>query len=264
MHDDSTDLEAPRLGAAFVSHRTAPGVHVFGVVSSDGTAAGLRLPITRVASWTTECGRPEHLWLVGSTVQEALRWAGVPMAPLGVGGLDLARRSVMRLRVITTDSARGTIYELDLGQSLELYAEALQLELWAPEGAVALRDDAPTPQQGLLFESQVLVRMLRLEASRGVSSALLTETIYVRGGQAHVQRVPSGARRLTAYASPLGIAPLWRWLRGDPAVMAVPLGTIAWSDDRPRMEIDVPSASHLRIEPDPATRVFTLVWTISP
>lgn len=264
MHDDSTDLEQPRLGAAFVSRRTAPGVHVFGVISSDGTAAGLRPTVTRVATWTTECGRPEHLWMVGSTVQEALRWAAVPVGPLGVAGLDLARRSVMRLRIVTTDSARGTIYELDLGQSLELYAEALQVELWAPEGAVALRDDAPVPQQGLLFESQVLVRMLRLEASRGAVSALLTETIYIPGGRAHVQRVPSGARRLTAYASPLGVAPLWRWLRGDPAVMAVPLGTIAWSDDRPRMEIDVPSATHLRIEPDPAVRVFTLVWTISP
>jgi len=264
MHDDRTTPLDPRLGAAFVSHRTPPGVHVFGVVSSDGTAAGLRPTATRVASWTTEHGRPEHLWMVGSTVQEALRWAVAPIGPLGVGGLELARRSVMRLRIITTDSARGTTYELDLGQSLELYAEALQVELWAPEGAVVVRDDVAMPQQGLLFESQVLVRMLRLEASRGIASALLTETIYVGGGQAHVQRVPSGARRLTAYASPLGIAPLWQWLRGDPAVMAVPLGTIAWSDDRPRMEIAVPSATHLRIEPDPATRVFTLVWTISP
>jgi hypothetical protein len=170
----------------------------------------------------------------------------------------------MRLRITTTDSTRGTAYEIDLGQSLELYAEALQVELLAPDGAVALTDHGTAPQQGLLFESHVLVRMLRLEASRGVSSALLTESFHVRGGEPHVQRVPAGARRLTAYASSLGLAPVWQWLRGDPATMAVPLGLVAWSSDRPRMEIDVPSATHLRIEPDAAARLYTLVWTITP
>ncbi|MCX4244212.1 hypothetical protein [Paraliomyxa miuraensis] len=257
-HDD------PRLGAAYVSRRTAPGAAVFGVVSDDGTAAGLR-PITEtVSTWTTECRGGEHLWMVGSTVQEALRWAAVPIGPPGVGGLSLARRSVMRLRITTTDSARGTAYELDLGQSLELYTEALHVALLAPEGSVLLDTGRPVaPQQGLLFQSQVLVRMMRLEASRGVASVLLTESFHVPAGRAHVQRVPAGARRLTAYASPLVAAPVFRWLRGDPPVMAVPLGLVAWSPDRPRMEIDVPSATHLRIEPDAAARLFTLVWTIT-
>ena len=62
MHDDSPDPEHPRLGAAFVSRRTAPGVHVFGVVSSDGTAAGLRPSATRVAS-TTSANEPRTLRL---------------------------------------------------------------------------------------------------------------------------------------------------------------------------------------------------------
>ena len=101
-------------------------------------------------------------------------------------------------------------------------------------------------------------------SKRRCCSALLTETVAIPGGQAHAQRVPAGAQRLTAYASPLATVPAWQWLRGDPAAPAVPLGTVAWSLDRPRTEVDVPSATHLRIDPDPADRVFTLVWTIHP
>ncbi|MEX1365183.1 MAG: hypothetical protein AB1Z98_18795 [Nannocystaceae bacterium] len=259
----TSTLTMPRLGAAFASTRASAGVRAFGVVSSDGTAAGL-LPLTaRVGSWSTGCSRGEHLWMVGSTVLEQMWQAAAPEGPRGVSGLDVGRRSVMRLRVSTTDSAGGTQLELDVGQSLELYAEALQVDLLAPEGSVAVSDAPVPPQQGLLFESRCMVRLLRLEASRGVASALLTETFYVFPGQSHVQRVTAAARRLTAYAEPLAAVPMWRWLRGDPATVAVPLGTVAWSTDRPRAEVDVPSASHLRLEPDPAARVFTLVWTLT-
>ncbi|MCX4240200.1 cupin domain-containing protein [Paraliomyxa miuraensis] len=262
IHHEHRD---PRLGTAYVSRRTAPGAEVFGVVSDDGTAAGLRPITTRVGSWSSECPTGEHLWMVGSTVQEALRWSPAPAGPAGVSGLDPSRRSVMRLRITTTDSARGTTYEIDLGQSLELYAEALQVELWAPQGAVLLGTQQPVaPQQGLLFESQALVRMMRLEVSRGACCALLTDSFYIPAGQPHVQRVPAGARRLTAYPSALGLGSMWWWLRGDPATVAVPLGLVAWSSDRPRMEIDVPSAAHLRIDPAAVARLFTIVWTITP
>ncbi|MCA9707605.1 MAG: hypothetical protein KDK70_17265 [Myxococcales bacterium] len=256
----------PRLGAAFASRCTEPGVRVFGVVSTDGTAAGLLPLVARVGAWSSMGGQGEHLWMVGSTVQERLAWAPVPVGPSSLVGREAVGRSVMRLRIVTSDSAGGAVYTVDLGQSLEVVAASMQVELWAPQGSVVLTgDDAQVvPQQGLLFESQCLVRLLRLEASRGACSALLTETMAIPGGQAHAQRVPAGARRLTAYASPLATVPAWQWLRGDPAAPAVPLGTVAWSLDRPRTEVDVPSATHLRIDPDPADRVFTLVWTIHP
>lgn len=253
----------PRLGAAVTSQRTSPGVRVFGVVSTDGTAAGLLPLITTVGSWNAGPCSSEHLWMVGSTVRERHAWAPAPVGPSGLTGAELAWRSVMRLRVTTTDVAGGTVYELDLGQSLELYAESVHAQLLAPAGSVELTGADVAPRQGLVFESQCLVRLLRLEVSRGVSSARQTETLHVPGDQARVLRVPSGARLLTAYASPLAAAPVWRWLRGDPTTMAVPLGTVAWSLDHPRHEIAVPSATHLRIEPDPADRVFTLVWTLT-
>ena len=49
-----------------------------------------------------------------------------------------------------------------------------------------------------------------------------------------------------------------------PSTMAIPIGVVASDGDQPRNEIDVPSASHLRIEAHPQPRVFTLVWTITP
>ena len=54
------------------------------------------------------------------------------------------------------------------------------------------------------------------------------------------------------------------WLGWWVIIGSIPIGVVAWDDDQPRNEIDVPSASHLRIEAHPQPRVFTLVWTITP
>lgn len=259
----TSSLSMPRLGAAFASPRASAGVRAFGVVSSDGAAAGLRPPTTSLGSWSTGCVGAEHLWMIGSSVRERVWWAPAPEESQGVGNRDGGRRSVMRLRVSTTDSAGGTAYELDLGQSLELYAQALQVKLLAPEGAVVVTDVAVEPRRGLLFESRCMIRLLQLEASRGVSSALLTETIFVPSGAPHLHRVPSGARHLTAYVESPPDVPVMRWQWGDPST-AITLGTIAWPSNQPQTELDVPSASHLRIEAAEEDRTFTFVWTVVP
>ncbi|MCA9654691.1 MAG: hypothetical protein KC501_32550 [Myxococcales bacterium] len=239
-------------------------MRVFGVASSDGTAAGL-LPLTqRVHTWSSGHVGQEHLWLVGSTVRERQRWAAAPQGPQSVGD-GLPTRSGMRLRILTTDTAKGSELLVDLGQSVELYAEAIRVELLAPAGSVALTDTAVALREGLVFDAQCMVRMLRLEASRGARSALLTQTEAIPANEDRTLEVPPAARRLTIYTELPAPAPqTTRWLRGDPSTMAIGLGVIAWDGDRPRTEIDVPSASHLRIDAHPEPRVFTLVWTIHP
>ena len=261
MHDHS---HRPKAGAAWPTCQTHAGVRVFGVASSDGTAAGL-VPLTgRVQTWSSGPVGQEHLWLVGSTVRERLRWAAAPEGPRTVGD-DAPTRSVMRLRIQTSDTAKGHELLLDLGQSVELFAEAVHVELLAPAGSVALSNEAVAPRQGLLLDAMCMVRMLRLEGSRGATSALLTQTEAVPAGQGRTLEVPPGARRLTLYAElPAPTPQTLRWLRGDPATMAIPIGVVAWDGGQPRNESDVPSASHLRIEAHPQPRVFTLVWTITP
>ena len=180
-------------------------------------------------------------------------------------GDGLPTRSVMRLRILTTDTAKGSELLVDLGQSLELYAEAIRVELLAPTGSVALTDAAVAPREGLVFDAMCMVRLLRLEASRGARSALLTQTEAIPANEGRTIEVPPAARRLTIYAELPAPAPqTMRWLRGDPSTMSIGLGVVAWDGHRPRTEVDVPSASHLRIDARPQPRVFTLVWTINP
>ncbi|MCH9681295.1 MAG: hypothetical protein K0V04_07675 [Deltaproteobacteria bacterium] len=255
----------PRLGCAVASRRTPPGVRVFGVVSTDGTAGGLFPLSQRVFSWTTENHPSEHLWMVGSAVEERLQFSAVPVGPPELSEPNVLRRSVMRLRIRTTDTAGGSVYEVDLGQSLEVYAQALQVDLLAPRDSVTVVGGPVAPQAGLVFASRCSLRMLALDVTRGARSALLTQTVFVPAGQPTVLEVPTAAARLTAYAETLAAPPVWRWLRGEPAPgTAVPLGQVAWTIDAPRLEVDVPSATHLRIEPAAGARTFTLVWTIAP
>ncbi len=238
---------------------------MFGVVSTDGTAGGL-LPVTEeVSSWSTECGDADRLWMVGSTVEEQLLFSAVPVGPPPLRVPRASRRSLMRLRITASDSAGKAVYEVDLGQSLELYARSLNIDLLAPLGTVTVSDEPVVPLEGLVFHAQVGVRMLELDVSRGARQALRTETVFVPAGQPAVQRVPGGAVRLSAFAEPLAAAPVWRWLRAEPPPgVAVPLGQVAWDADAPRFEAAVPSATHLRIEPAADDRTFTLVWTIAP
>ncbi len=260
----TTHHHLPRLGSAVASGRTPSGVRVFGVVSADGTATSL-FPLTEhVFGWTSECAATERLWMVGSAVSERSVFSAALVGPPSLTGSQVSRRSVMRLRITTSDRAGGSVYEVDLGQSLELYAQSLQVELLAPDSTVVLGDGAPSPRTGLVFASRCRLRMLQLDVSRGARSALLTETVFVPAEQAVVVPVPAAAARLTAYAETLAAPPVWRWLRGEASGPAVPLGRVGWDIDAPRLEVDVPSAAHLRIEPDAAVRTFTLVWTISP
>lgn len=239
-------------------------MRVFGVVSDDGTAAGLRPLTERVRTFQSGCHGHEHLWMVGSTAREVLRWEDAPTGPRALTEIDVGRRSALRLRIVTSGSALGSTYEIDLGQSLELVAESLYVELLAPEGAMEVVNGSEGQEQGLLFDTLCLVRLLRLEVSRGRDTALLTQSVFVPANQAHVQRVPCGAQRMSVYGEPSFGFPQLRWLRGDPAFAAVELGSIQTLFGLPRWDIDVPSASHLTIEPFGAARTFTFVWTIAP
>ncbi|MCH9686023.1 MAG: hypothetical protein K0V04_31600 [Deltaproteobacteria bacterium] len=234
-------------------------------MSTDGTAGGL-LPVDEeVSSWTTASGGVDRLWMVSSTVQEQLLFSAVPVDPPPLRVPGASRRSAMRLRICASDSAGKSVYEIDLGQSLELYTRSLNIDLLAPPGTVTVSDGPVVPQQGLVFHAQVGLRMLELEVSRGAREAFRTETVFIAAGQPAVQLVPAGAVRLLAFAEPLAATPVWRWLRAEPSPgTAIPIGQVTWDADAPRFETAVPSATHLRIEPAATDRTFTLVWTIAP
>ncbi len=245
--------------------RTAPSVRVFGVVSDDGTAAGLRPIDTRVTSFSGGCPGREHLWMVDGMARERLHWAALPEGPQAITTLGVARQSVLRLRVIAVGSALGATFELDLGQSVELVAETLHVDLLGPTGSLDLTEQTtPPPQTGLLFDSLCFVRLLRLEVSRGQSSARLTETFTVLGGQAHAQPIPTAARRLTIYLDPPAALATMQWRRGESAPDGSTAAVLGVMSGVPSGEVEVPAATHLLVQPGGADRTFTFVWTITP
>lgn len=259
----------PRSGAAY-PEGTSPAILVAGRVSTDGLASGL-LPLTNVVrTWQDRsCSACEHLWLVSSLVRETYATHTVAPGPypnLDSNGAVISNRSAMRLRVMAGTSAGGDPeYEIDLGQAFEFYAERVTVGLLASQGTQeVITGTSRDPAFGLLFQSQVAVRLLRLEEHSSATEALLTETVYVARAEIATVRVPFGARRLTLYGEQ-AIFPVMRWIRNSSAAAPLLLGIVDWDPLRPRQEIDVPSASHLRINADLDTdRTFTLVWEISP
>lgn len=170
----------------------------------------------------------------------------------------------MRLRIAAASSAGGDPpYIIDLGQAFEFYAESVEVELLAPQGSQAIGQGTVLPSAvGLLFQAEVGVRLLRLEEHSSAAAALLTDTIFVAQREEVDVPIPCGARRLTIYGE-TAISPVMRWIRNAAAALA--MGVVDWDPVRPRHEIDVPSASDLRISADDDTdRTFTFVWTISP
>ena len=260
----------------------APGTVIVGRVSTDGAdpRAGL-LPITAVpATWgqdsrpraldaIRDCtDREEYLWLLSSQVSESYSAgeAPVPYPPVpSANDETVSGRSVMHLRVKASTAAGARPFLVDLGQSIEFYAQGLNVELVAPLGSVSFTPSLgqaaalPAPAIGVLFTSFVGVRIEKIEASRSVASALFTQTVYVPAEQTTNLQIPTAAQRLTAYAE-TATTPVMRWVRGG----VIDLGRVDWDPLRPRLEIDVPSANTLRIVSAAAARLFTLVWTIAP
>lgn len=200
--------------------------------------------------------------MVGSQVYEAYVADENPVAfpqVFGDGSPEPSQTSsVMHLVIIAGTTAGGRPIFIDLGQSLEVYAKQITMRLVAPRGSVAWVDTLPAAAAGLLFTSKVGVRALQIEESRSACTAIFTETRYIEPTVPLDVPVPPAARRLTIYPEN-ATSPVMHWLRGN-----LLLGIVDWDPLRPRQEIDVPSASLLRIGAAVNARTFTLAWTIAP
>ncbi|MCH9682962.1 MAG: hypothetical protein K0V04_16115 [Deltaproteobacteria bacterium] len=245
--------------------RRFPGVRVFSVLSPDGTVADLQQPTRIVNSWTDDCGRGERLWLVASSVREVIRTSIVPVPPLTGNEMEDAPavgRSALRLRIIAGQRGGSSTYLVDLGQSLELYAESLQVELLAPTDA-QLSSDAEN-RRGLLADTQAVARLLQIEQSRGARTALLSQTFFIRETSGLVVEIPPAARALTLYPSNPAVALPGSWTRGDPASGGVALGDVFVPANGRRYASVAPSATHLSLDAVAEDRVVTFVWEIAP
>lgn len=267
---------------------TKAGVHLFGALSSDGTAANLVASTSEAPKrWKSRCpdsddgNEIERLFLVDSSVIEVLREEiAAPVGPLSIQDMRVAatrsRRSLHRLRVLAHGADESDIFEIDLGQALEFYAHSFDLELLSPAGAVAIPDNAAestATAQGTVYDSLIFAKGLAIEHSQGAREATLTDVVTVAAGVAATVPVPSRARLVEATMTDTGAYPPdMFWMRGDPAIGtpgAIVIGRVPWqtSGRRELDELIVPNASHLQIDADLASgqdRVFTFTWRIRP
>lgn len=205
--------------------------------------------------------------MVGSQVAESYASGVAPTAFPPIPGQNdpaTSGRSVMHLRIKASTVAGGRPFSIDIGQTIEFYAEGLTVELVAPQGTVVVNSQLgqpsalPPPAIGLLFTSYIGLRLEKIETSRALPRALFTQTRYIAANETADLQVPTAAQRLTLY-SESSVSPVMRWRRD-----ILDLGVVDWDPLRPRLEVDVPSATTLRILAVPSTRLFTLVWTIVP
>lgn len=250
--------------------RRTKSAQAFSVLSSTGTSAGLQLNTRGLRSWRTYEGHDpcERLWLVSTAVSEVVRLAENPVEPLSSAVIaanpNRTNRSALHLRIDASHTSGSTEYRIDLGQSFEIYAGQIHMELLGPPDSA--ESSGAAPASGLVADTLVTVRMLEIEVARG-HTASLTETLFVTRDTAAIGHpVPPGARALTIQTEPPVRTLVGSWWRGRPPTDGVQIGDfIVPPNGRSQYaRIPAPQATHMTFAPGIIGRVITLVWEIVP
>lgn len=192
--------------------------------------------------------------------------------PLPAGASRSVGIHAYRLRIKVSTPSEFAIYEADCDQDIEIWGQAVEVNLLGPANAVPIGSNADTStitRNQFVVDSIIAAAIYPIEQSKSVRDFYLTEYLRSPANTASVIRVPRGARAVKIYqGTPLVAAPSARWQRfiGDPTVVtAIPIGGINFAQ-RESIDNSLPEiASHLQTDVEPANqRLFTLRWTIRP
>lgn len=272
-------------GRARVLGKPRAMVHLFGSIASAGTPAtyiqpdqgrGSREGKTDIKKGACE----ERLHLVSTRVREVLRdGTQAPLTPLDeidfevTDNATISESSVLRIRVLVKSDSLESVYIIDAGQSWELYAEEVDLEILGPLGTRSVpRDGAAFTASGTVFDSLLTSRILGIERGTGAGIAKFSEQVPVPAGAVVVRPIPNGAQWVVGHMGLDGVLPpSTQWMCGDSSVIGEPaafeVGLLPWDGfgGQPRtIQQPVPAgASHYRINADGANaRIFSFVWGI--
>lgn len=285
-------VETP-LGGRSAKPGTPETVHVFGTVSTG--AAGVYNAFTRhQKSFSNPCadlhGAP-RLWLVESFAIEVQRFqalGGGPLAPLtrdqitstaalpaAVAPLGSSRTEKSQLGIFIqgTRAAGATVYDIDAGQSLEIYGATVQAGPLMPAGFVDVDNEGAAnvaAVEGLLVDAIIGATVIPIEESVGRRFAYRTVHAAPALNTRAVVPVPPGAVEATITQTGAGAASVqWETWYGDPAVaaQAVQAGEIPFIAGARQSEpmALTPAITHLRSDLDVLNaRFFTIVFRIQP
>ncbi len=181
-------------------------------------------------------------------------------------------RDYWRVRVEATTVMGKTIFFMDVGQHLELYAFQVKMVLVGPPNAVLITADneasGPNPAQlsGLVQDIRIGGRIEPVEASTGLRDVIFTQWVNVAAGAQVTLPVPKFATRVKIIQDSLGAASgPWDRLVGPPAI-ALNVGTVAFAGRASREEDRfVGRESSIRTDINALNaRLFQVIWTLRP
>lgn len=256
------DRHAPILHGRTCSGITPSELRLFSVLAPDGSAATLQPLIRQIQRWTDQGDSEERLWLVSTSVREVIQNSTDGVSPVSSSALNTGpARSALKLRITTGRLRDSRVFDVDLGQDLELYASSISAAILAPEDT---QEGASAQERiGLVADTSATVRLLKIEQSRGARTALMTDTLHAPTRTAVTFEVPTAAVGATIYGE-WNVNVLGDWYRGDPDSGGIIIGRTRVQQSRRRFESPVPSATHLQIEGDDEDRTITVVWRIQP
>jgi hypothetical protein len=284
MPDGEHSVDIPMLGRArLVGDHYA--VHLFGLINPSivGDPATF-LPFTaRRALNRDKCRSRTGVFRIAMGGREVQRsgtfgpltdtqfFSGAPFFAPPSGIVSSADpRSRIKIAVNyddATPSGRSLLY--DVGQTIDLVADCIDVELVMPAGFVDVANTVAVPLvTGLVLDAQISVGIWELEAPIGEFRGHLTETLFVPANVTTSIRVPDGTKEVQIFQSSLGDAAVGftEWY-GDPNVLpaAQEHGAIFFEPGlRQTARKTVGNTSHLRSDIDTMARFFTLVWQIEP
>lgn len=281
MHP-ATQIETP-LGGRAGDAGLPESVYVFGTVST-GVAGVYNVFNRQTQPFQNPgggVGCPPRLWLVSSYGREIQRFVAVgggALAPLGrdtvdqiapPAGASLVERSQLGIFVTTTGVGGARTFDLDSGQSIELYGTSVVGGPLMPPGFVVVDGQVVAGVVGLVVDAIIGCSVIPIEESQGHGWAYRTIHTAPAANTRAIVAIPPGATEVTIYQTGAGAASVvWETWYGSPAgAQAVQAGVIPWIAGGRKSEPGeiVPSITHLRSDLDVLNnRFFTLVFRIQP
>ncbi len=247
-----------------------------GELTPGWTSSQPRLPTTIIE----DCPR---LWLVALRGTEIYRVSDEPLTPLSqqviengplpAGAIRSNNIRAYRVRVKCSSETGFAVFDLDLNQEIELWAQRIDVTLMGPPNALSVASNPAAGQYSatnLVVDSLFGCQIIPIEESKGCNEGRLTTYQRNPTGEETVVSVPRSASAVKIYqGEPLRAAPTIRWRRQIGATPLTPATDVGGINFNARESIDASAPigleSQLITDVDPLNpRLFIMNWTIRP
>lgn len=250
-------------------------VQLFGTVCSGEDFVATQLIEVGAQWYVNDRDGRERLWVIECGVDEAYRDVseGV-VSPLTYqqiiarqGATGFSRRGVVQLEIFLERYGGEARFRIDGGQTIEVYAVSVSINLLVPTTFVEVARHLPTPAgqgDGTVVDNVTRIGILSIEESRGRRDALFSQRIQSPANQSVVVEIPPFAREAQIRQGPDG-NPSQVWT-GDygPFTSTGRVSIPFHPTNRETERFLLGDYSHLRSDIDVNDRQFVASYRIQP